>query len=76
MFFDGDLQSGIALALQESKCVTCFVRGLSLDIWLQKGDMADLVPLLDTGAQSKLWEDEFFHDDEVGSLWLSIGVQC
>lgn len=28
MFFHGDLQSGIALAVRESKCVACFVRGL------------------------------------------------
>lgn len=27
MFFDGDLQSGIALALSESKSVACFVKG-------------------------------------------------
>ena len=26
MFYDGDLQSGIALALAESKLVGCFVR--------------------------------------------------
>jgi hypothetical protein len=28
MFHDGDLQSGIALAIQQSKSVACFVRGL------------------------------------------------
>lgn len=27
MFYEGDLQSGIALAIQESKLVACFVRG-------------------------------------------------
>ena len=27
MFYDGDLQSGIALALKESKLVVCFVKG-------------------------------------------------
>ena len=29
MFFEGDLQSGIALALSESKSVACFVKGVS-----------------------------------------------
>lgn len=29
MFFDGDLQSGIALALSQSKSVACFVKGVS-----------------------------------------------
>ncbi|KAL9120411.1 MAG: hypothetical protein Q9187_003034 [Circinaria calcarea] len=35
MFFDGDLQGGIALALQESKCIVCFVRdtGPQSAIW-------------------------------------------
>jgi len=28
MFFDGDLQSGIALALKDSKFVACFVKGM------------------------------------------------
>ena len=27
MFYDGDLKSGIALALKDSKYVACFVRG-------------------------------------------------
>lgn len=27
MFFEGDLQSGIALAIKDSKLVACFVRG-------------------------------------------------
>ena len=27
MFFEGDLQSGIALAIQQAKRVVCFVRG-------------------------------------------------
>lgn len=27
MFHEGDLQSGIALAVQEGKAVVCFVRG-------------------------------------------------
>ena len=27
MFYAGDLQSGIALALQESKVVACFIKG-------------------------------------------------
>lgn len=28
MFFDGNLQAGIARALQDNKPVACFVRGL------------------------------------------------
>ncbi|KAI9819196.1 MAG: hypothetical protein M1827_007352 [Pycnora praestabilis] len=31
MFFDGDLQSGISLAIQESKSIVCFVRDDSRD---------------------------------------------
>ena len=36
MFFDGDLQSGIALALSESKSVACFIKSatLLLENWL------------------------------------------
>ena len=37
MFFDGDLQSGIALALRENKSVACFVKGVSLHILLAFG---------------------------------------
>lgn len=37
MFFDGDLQSGIALALSESKSVACFVKGVSLYTLLEIG---------------------------------------
>lgn len=37
MFFDGDLQSGIALALSQSKSVACFVKGASLQTLLEFG---------------------------------------
>lgn len=37
MFFDGDLQTGIALALSESKSVACFVKGTSLRTLLESG---------------------------------------
>ena len=37
MFFDGDLQSGIALALSESKSVACFVKGVSFHTLLEFG---------------------------------------
>lgn len=30
MFYQGDLQSGIALAVREAKSVVCFVRGMSV----------------------------------------------
>lgn len=30
MFYDGDLQSGIALALEDSKLVACFIKGFPL----------------------------------------------
>lgn len=30
MFYQGDLQSGIATAMREAKPVICFVRGMSL----------------------------------------------
>jgi hypothetical protein len=40
MFFEGDLQSGIALAIQDSKLVACFIRGeTSITVW--QGHFAD-----------------------------------
>lgn len=33
MFYEGDLQSGISLAIQESKLVACFVRGEDISPW-------------------------------------------
>lgn len=32
MFYQGDLQSGIALAVRETKSVVCFVRGMLFSI--------------------------------------------
>ena len=37
MFFEGDLQSGIALALSESKSVACFIKGASHHTLLECG---------------------------------------
>ncbi|KAK7551816.1 hypothetical protein IWX49DRAFT_536904 [Phyllosticta citricarpa] len=54
MFHQGDLQSGISLALQQSKSVTCFVT--------------------DESDESRLWEEEWLHDDRIAQLLASKSV--
>ena len=43
MFFDGDLQSGINIALKEAKLVACFVRGTALPIFLRTCESTNCV---------------------------------
>lgn len=64
MFYDGDLQSGIAKAVQESKLVLCFVTGTYLP-----NDNMHSIRFADTNSdeneESQLWENEFLQQEEV-----------
>lgn len=64
MFHEGSLQSGIALAIQESKLVACFVRGETISA---SGCGAELIPWSDEGAASKQWEEEWLKSGWVGT---------
>jgi hypothetical protein len=79
MFYQGDLQSGIAKALQESKLVACFVTGTvvtfnlyyprfpntSLDLYYLslRDPLLTLWP--DDGEESRMWENDFLEDPSV-----------
>lgn len=63
MFFEEDLQSGIALALSESKCVACFIKGGSLLTPFEFGYR--LSGEGDDDVQSSLWEDDFLKDEQI-----------
>ena len=64
MFHKGDLQSGIAQALADSKLIACFVSGGFRIIHSFRRASTNLY-LLDDAEQSILWEDEFLQDQEV-----------
>lgn len=61
MFFDGDLQTGVALALEQSRVVVCFVTGLSLTRWTWR----QLTVSQGANDLSRLWENEYLQDKEV-----------
>ena len=68
MFHEGDLQSGIAKAVADSKAVLCFVHGMSSHRlpwfpWRKWTDMTDYD--LDGSELSQLWEDEYLQVPEV-----------
>jgi len=63
MFHEGSLQSGIALAIKESKLVACFVRGETL---VSSGCGACTDNWLDESATSKQWEEEWLKSGWVG----------
>lgn len=62
MFYEGDLRSGITLAIQESKLVACFVRG---DPATCNFLCFVLTHIADDGPESATWEDDFLADPEV-----------
>ena len=65
MFYHGDLQSGIALALSESKLVCCFVRSKP---WCPIQWHKLTCPReQDESEESDLWETEFLEDSEVSN---------
>lgn len=64
MFHEGDIQSGIALALKESRYVICLVRGTS------DAELLTLASLLtryaaDDAEASSTWEHQYLADEEV-----------
>ena len=65
MFYEGDLQSGISKAVQESKFIACFVSGQcpshSRDLMLT-GNVSS-----DDEEESMLWENEYLQDEAVSS---------
>lgn len=67
MFYQGDLQSGIATAMREAKPVVCFIRGMSLIVSSFKLHICILTRDLCTDDQeeSTTWEDEYFNSEEV-----------
>ena len=68
MFYDGDLQSGITKAVQESKLVACFVTGISSISFLLITLVLTLTICSDDGEESKLWEDDFLQDEIVSFI--------
>ncbi len=67
MFYEGDLQSGIAKAVQEAKLVGCFVTGR--DYTTQHLRPFQLLGTehvaSDEGEESQLWETNFLQEDPV-----------
>lgn len=67
LFYGGDLQAGISLALAKDKKIVCFVAG-----WYDGHRMYGddwLIDFLASGNndESLLWQDTFLRDDEVPS---------
>ena len=61
MFYKGDVQSGIAKAVQESKFVACFVTG----IYTPSTRVLWLTRCPDDGKESRIWENEFLQEEAV-----------
>lgn len=66
MFYDGDLQSGITKAVQESKLVACFVTGISLTFYVSD-HVLTMCP--DDGEESKLWENDLLQEETVSFIY-------
>jgi hypothetical protein len=62
MFHEGDLQSGIASAVQQSKAVFCFIHGSS-EIAQPALTLTD--PSADEEENSKAWESTILKDEHV-----------
>lgn len=65
MFHDGDLQSGIALALSQSKLLACFVTGPHASIYLLWHGWLMRMVKPDGAQESSLWEEDYLQDDTV-----------
>lgn len=64
MFHQGDLQSGIALAIQQSKSVACFVRGTrSTPSCVDESTHSNRT--LDDDRESSEWENEWLQEEQV-----------
>ncbi|KAG0650239.1 ubx domain-containing 7 [Hyphodiscus hymeniophilus] len=70
MFYNGDLQSGIAKAVQQSKLVACFVWGIFHHV-PRKPRVLTMCP--DDSEESKLWENDYLQD---GTLKSSLSNQA
>lgn len=62
-FFQGSLEEGIGIAVQQAKLVVCFVTGESSHT--PSALATDRLTRADGEAESRLWEDDFFADEEV-----------
>jgi hypothetical protein len=62
MFHEGDLQSGIASAVQQSKALFCFIHGPS-EISQPASTLTD--PSADEEENSKAWESTILKDEHV-----------
>jgi hypothetical protein len=69
MFYEGDLQSGIIKAVQESKLVACFVTGIypPHSTLFHTDNVSS-----DDGEESTLWENDFLQEEAVSLLYLQI----
>ncbi len=65
MFYEGDLRSGIASALEQSKSVACFVAGQTETLSACPTPPDDFLLVLGEDAESVTWENEYLHDPEV-----------
>jgi hypothetical protein len=65
MFYEGDLQSGISQALQESKLVACFVTGKISMAYSYRCPSELIRCLLDEEEESQLWENDFLAEPAV-----------
>lgn len=65
MFYDGDLQSGIAHALSQSKLLACFVTGSRAPMFLLWHRWLMSTVKLDDAQESLLWEEDYLQDDAV-----------
>ena len=65
MFHDGDLQSGIALAVQQSKAVLCFVQGVSV---IPSLTCQMINNYTDDEANSQRWERIVLDDERVSPM--------
>ena len=75
LFFDGDLQAGISLAIANDKKIVCFVTGWYDEHLMYENDW--LTDFLASGNndESLLWQDTFLRDDEV-PLHITLGHQA
>jgi hypothetical protein len=67
MFYEGDLQSGIDKAIQESKLVACFVTGMSVPCPKRPVLRSDYMSV-DEGKEGQTWENDFLEEPPVRSL--------
>lgn len=65
MFYEGDIQGGIAQALQESKSVVCFVKGTRTT--QNTGFYDKLTASKDGSEESDRWENEWLTDQNVSA---------